>query len=69
MVLYPLSCMLLFFLPTVLIMMAWGGGDPFAAEALLFHSFFFMSGFLFGLLNWFFKNVPVTKIDKNQRIS
>lgn len=54
--LYPLLCMLVFFLPTFVIMMAWGGGNPISAEALLFHSFFLTSGFIFGILIWGFKH-------------
>lgn len=67
--LYPLSCMLLFFFPTLLILLIWGGANPFAAESLLFHSFFFISGFLFGSLNWFFKMVTVKKDNKVNRVS
>lgn len=52
---YPLLCMLVFFLPTFVITMAWGDGNLVSAEALMFHSFFLTSGFIFGLLIWCFK--------------
>lgn len=55
--LYPLICMLIFFLPVLLIMAIWGGSSVFSAESLLFYAFFLASGFIFGVLNWLFKRI------------
>ncbi|UNL83175.1 hypothetical protein [Priestia koreensis] len=56
--LYPLGCMLLFAVPTAAIMLIWGDMNPFLSEALLFHSFFIMSGLIFGLCHWVIKKMP-----------
>jgi len=56
--LYPLGCMLLFVIPTVTIMGIWGDINPFLPEAMLFHSFFIMSGLIFGLCHWVIKKMP-----------
>lgn len=48
-VLYPLGCIAVFFVPTLLILLMYGGGSPFSPEALLFHLFYTASGLVFGL--------------------
>lgn len=56
--LYPIGCMLIFFVPTLFIMMMFGGinlTSLFGPEAMLFHVFFLTSGFIFGLCSWRFK--------------
>ena len=55
--LYPLMCMLTFFLPVLLIMAVWDGSNVLSAESLLFYAFFLASGFIFGVLNWLFKKI------------
>lgn len=47
---YPLSCMLVFFVPTAFITMLFGGTwNIFTSEALLFHAFFLAAGAVFGV--------------------
>jgi len=48
-VLYPSGCIAVFFVPTLLILLMYGGGSPFAPEALLFHLFYTAPGLAFGL--------------------
>lgn len=62
--LYPLICMLIFFLPVLLIMAVWGGSSAFAAESLLFYAFFLAAGFIFGVLNWLFKRIWMPSADR-----
>ncbi|MEW4282999.1 hypothetical protein [Priestia koreensis] len=56
--LYPLGCMLLFAVPTAAIMLIWGNMKLLLPEAMLFHSFFIMSGLIFGLCHWVIKKMP-----------
>lgn len=50
---YPLSCMLIFFVPTSFITISLGGTfNIFSPEAMLFHSFFLSAGLVFGLTIW-----------------
>lgn len=56
--LYPLGCMLLFAVPTAAIMLIWGNMKLLLPEAILFHSFFIMSGLIFGLCHWVIKKMP-----------
>ena len=63
--LYPLCCMLIFFIPTLFITLQFGSLDLFAPESMLFHSFFLTSGLIFGLCHWgikkaSFSNIPVS---------
>ncbi|GIN42378.1 hypothetical protein [Heyndrickxia oleronia] len=58
--LYPIGCMLVFFLPTLLITLTFGSTNLFLPEAMLFHSFFLTSGLIFGLCNWGFKKIYST---------
>ncbi|MBS4188722.1 hypothetical protein KHA94_00625 [Bacillus sp. FJAT-49705] len=58
--LYPIGCMLVFFIPTLFITLSFGGINPFSSEAMLFHSFFFTSGLIFGLCSWGFKKFKTT---------
>lgn len=46
---YPIGCMLAFFMITSIITISFGSLNLLAPEALLFHSFFLTSGFIFGL--------------------
>lgn len=53
--LYPIGCMTVFFVPTLCIMMIFGGINLtflFGPEAMLFHVFFLTSGLIFGLCSW-----------------
>ena len=56
-ILYPLACMLGFFIPVLLFMLFFeiGEGNLFSREAMLFHVFFLISGLIFGILTWVFK--------------
>lgn len=56
-ILYPLVCMLGFFIPILIFMLFFeiGEGKLFSSEAMLFHVFFLVSGLIFGLLTWAFK--------------
>lgn len=57
---YPLSCMLVFFVPTTFITLSFGGVLAiFSAEAMLFHTFYLSSGFIFGIMSWFFQRKEV----------
>lgn len=47
--LYPLACIAIFFVPTMLILFMYGGASPFSSEALLFHLFYTASGLVFGV--------------------
>lgn len=58
--LYPIGCMLVFFIPTLLITLTFGSINIFLPEAMLFHSFFLTSGLIFGLCNWGFKKIKAT---------
>jgi hypothetical protein len=60
--LYPIGCMLVFFIPTLLITVTFGSVNPFSPEAMLFHSFFLTSGLIFGLCNWGFKIFKPTPV-------
>ena len=57
--LYPIGCMLVFFIPTLLVTLTFGSVNPFSPEAMLFHSFFLTSGLIFGLCNWGFKKIKL----------
>jgi len=54
--LYPIGCMLVFFIPTLFIIMIFQSTQLFSPEAMLFHAFFLTSGLIFGLCSWTFKN-------------
>lgn len=57
---YPLSCMIVFLVPTAFITISFGGVLAiFSAEALLYHTFFLSSGFIFGITSWFFRRKEV----------
>jgi hypothetical protein len=60
--LYPIGCMLVFFIPTLLITLSFGSMNPFSPEAMLFHSFFLTSGLIFGLCSWGFKKFKATSV-------
>lgn len=58
-ILYPLACVAIFFVPTLLVLLIWGGTSPFSPEAQLFYFFYLFSGLTFGLgyrfiqkMNW-----------------
>lgn len=57
---YPLSCMLVYFVPAAFLTLIFGGVLAiFSEEAMLFHSFFLSSGFIFGITIWFFRRKEV----------
>lgn len=56
--LYPLACMLVYFVPTSLIMLVLGGNIS-SPEAILFHAFFLSSGYVFGVVSWIFQRKEV----------
>lgn len=47
--LYPIGCILVFFIPTLMITLFFGSTNLLSGEAMLFHSFFLTSGLIFGL--------------------
>lgn len=53
-ILYPLACMLGFFIPVLIFLLLFEIGEKnlFSHEAMLFHAFFLVSGLIFGLLTW-----------------
>lgn len=55
--LYPLGCILVFFLPTLKILLIFGSANLFLPEAMLFYSFFITSGLIFGLSTWIINNI------------
>lgn len=60
--LYPLGCMLIFFIPTLFITLRFGSLDLFTPESMLFHSFFLTSGLIFGICHWVLKKASFAKI-------
>ena len=60
--LYPIGCMLVFFIPTLVVTLSFGSMNPFSPEAMLFHSFFLTSGLIFGLCSWGFKKFKATSV-------
>ena len=57
---YPLSCMLVYFVPTALIKLSFDGVLAiFSEEVMLFHSFFLSAGLIFGITIWFFRRKEV----------
>lgn len=60
--LYPIGCMLVFIIPTILITFSFGRANPFTPEAMLFHSFFLTSGLIFGLCSWGFKKFKTISV-------
>lgn len=59
--LYPIGCMVVFFIPVSWIMSVFSGSSFFSPEAMLFHSFFLSTGLIFGIFNWLFKNFSFLK--------
>lgn len=59
--LYPFGCIVVFFIPTLLVTFSFGSINPFSPEAMLFHSFFIASGLIFGLCIWGLKNYKLAK--------
>lgn len=59
---YPLVCMLVFFIPTFVISFSFGNVNLFLPEAMLFHSFFLTSGFIFGTCVWLIKRSPYAEL-------
>lgn len=62
--LYPVGCMLIFFIPTFFIGLRFGSFQLFIPESMLFHSFFLTSGLIFGICHWglkkeSFSNKPI----------
>ncbi|NGZ77915.1 hypothetical protein [Saccharibacillus alkalitolerans] len=47
--LYPLACVAIFFIPTLLALLLWGGISPFSPEAQNFYFFYLSSGIVFGV--------------------
>ncbi|MCQ4085692.1 hypothetical protein [Saccharibacillus sp. JS10] len=47
--LYPLVCVMIFFVPTLLVLLIWGGVSPFSSEAQVFYFFYLSSGIVFGV--------------------
>ncbi len=60
--LYPIVCMLIFFIPTLVITMTFGSLNLFSPEAMLFNSFFIVSGFIFGLCSWIIKRINAQSV-------
>lgn len=60
--LYPLGCMLIFFIPTLLINLRFGSWNLLSPESMLFHSAFLVSGFIFGMFSWILKEPSFSKI-------
>ncbi|WP_153733190.1 hypothetical protein [Sporosarcina obsidiansis] len=60
--LYPIVCMLIFFIPTLVIAMMFGSLNPFSPEAMLFNSFFIGSGLIFGLSFWIIKRYKARSV-------
>ena len=59
---YPISCIMIFFIPTSFILFSFGGvsvSAMFSPEAMLFHSFFIASGFIFGIVSYMFRKREV----------
>lgn len=54
--LYPLGCMLVFFIPTLFLNLLFGSFDLLSPESMLFHSFFLTAGFIFGVCHWCLKH-------------
>ncbi|MEK3933731.1 hypothetical protein MKY41_00310 [Sporosarcina sp. FSL W7-1349] len=60
--LYPLGCMLVFFIPTLAINLRYGSINLFSPESMLFHIFFFVTGAVFGLCHWMIKQERFPKV-------
>ncbi|MCM3711759.1 hypothetical protein [Sporosarcina luteola] len=60
--LYPVGCILVFFIPTLLVTLSFGSMNTFSPEAKLFHSFFLTSGLIFGLCSWGFKKFKARSV-------
>ncbi|WP_339250853.1 hypothetical protein NSQ43_13060 [Sporosarcina sp. FSL W8-0480] len=60
--LYPIGCILVFFIPTFFITLSFGSVNPFSPEAMLFHSFFITSGLIFGLCSWGCKRIKAISV-------
>ncbi|MDN4607211.1 hypothetical protein [Sporosarcina highlanderae] len=60
--LYPIGCILVFFIPTLFVTLSLGSMNPFSPEAMLFHSFFLTSGLIFGLCSWRFKRIKAISV-------
>lgn len=60
--LYPLGCMLIFFIPVLFITLQFGSSDLFSPESMLFHSFFLTSGLIFGICHWGIKKASFSNI-------
>lgn len=58
-ILYPIGCMLIFFIPTFVIFLFWGGTSPFSPEAGLFYLFYVATGLVFGLGYWLIKTATL----------
>ncbi|MFS0574726.1 hypothetical protein AB1K83_03780 [Sporosarcina sp. 179-K 3D1 HS] len=57
--LYPMGCMLVFFIPTLAINLRYGSINLLAPESMLFHLFFIVTGAVFGLCHWAIKQERV----------
>jgi len=64
--LYPLACVAIFFIPTLLALLLWGGGHPFSSEAQLFYFFYLFSGITFGLGYWFIQKMNLGSFYKHR---
>lgn len=64
--LYPLACIAIFFIPTLLILLIWGGVSPFSDEALLFYFFYIFSGLVFGIGYWLIQKMNLGRVFKSK---
>ncbi|WP_099159179.1 hypothetical protein [Virgibacillus ndiopensis] len=64
-ILYPLCCMLLFILPSFVIVLFLGGAQFFLPESISIYSLFITAGLIFGTCNWIIKKL-FSKNDLNK---